>query len=165
MLQVAYTTYMIILGIDPGIATTGFGVITYEKGVCTLVDCGVITTDKDLTHSERLAILYEDLTELVKKHQPQQVAVEKLFFSTNVTTAMTVGEARGVALLVLQQGGVPISEYTPLQVKQGITGYGKATKKQVQEMVKTRLKLNTIPRPDDAADALAIALTHSAHSK
>lgn len=154
---------MIILGIDPGIATTGFGVIAIEKGVCTLVDCGVVTTHKDLTHAERLAILYEDLTEIVKKHQPQQVAVEKLFFSTNVTTAMTVGEARGVALLVLQQGGVPIAEYTPLQVKQGITGYGKATKKQVQEMVKTRLKLNTIPKPDDAADALAIALTHSAH--
>ncbi len=154
---------MIILGIDPGIATTGFGVIAIEKGVCTLVDCGVVTTHKDLTHAERLAILYEDLTELVKKHLPQQVAVEKLFFSTNVTTAMTVGEARGVALLVLQQGGVPIAEYTPLQVKQGITGYGKATKKQVQEMVKTRLKLNTIPKPDDAADALAIALTHSAH--
>jgi crossover junction endodeoxyribonuclease RuvC len=156
---------MIILGIDPGIATTGFGVIAIEKGLCTLVDCGVITTHKDLTHAERLVIVYEDLQVLVAKHQPQEVAVEKLFFSTNVTTAMTVGEARGVTLLALQQAHVPIYEYTPLQVKQGITGYGKATKKQVQEMVKNRLKLNTIPRPDDAADALAIALTHSAHSK
>jgi crossover junction endodeoxyribonuclease RuvC len=155
---------MIILGIDPGIATTGFGVIAIEKGLCTLVDCGVITTHKDLTHAERLVIVYEDLQGLVAKHQPQEVAVEKLFFSTNVTTAMTVGEARGVTLLALQQAHVPIYEYTPLQVKQGITGYGKATKKQVQEMVKNRLKLNTIPRPDDAADALAIALTHSAHT-
>ncbi|QQS26854.1 crossover junction endodeoxyribonuclease RuvC [bacterium] len=156
---------MIILGIDPGIATTGFGVIRHEKGINKLVDCGVITTHKDLTHAQRLAVLYDDLQGLMQKHQPQEVAVEKLFFSTNVTTAMTVGEARGVVLLVLQQAGVAIFEYTPLQVKQGIAGYGKATKRQVQEMVKVRLKLSAIPKPDDAADALAIALMHTGHIK
>ncbi len=155
---------MIIFGIDPGIATTGFGVIGLENGICARVDSGVITTHKDLSHSERLTILYGDLKELITKYQPEQAAVERLFFSTNVTTAMTVGEARGVVLLVLQQAKIPIFEYTPLQVKQGITGYGKATKRQVQEMVKARLKLNAIPRPDDAADALAIALTHLGHT-
>ena len=156
---------MIILGIDPGTAITGFGVIRSSGTQRQLVDCGVITTHKDTPHSQRLAELYADLVELLRKHQPDIAAVEKLFFATNVTTAMTVGEARGVALLALEQAGVPIAEYTPLQVKQGITGYGKATKRQVQEMVKLQLKLTTLPRPDDAADALGIALTHAAYTK
>jgi crossover junction endodeoxyribonuclease RuvC len=156
---------MIIIGIDPGIATTGFGVICLEKGACSLVDCGVITTDKDLAHDKRLAILYEDLQGLIRKHKPHEIAVEKLFFSSNVTTAMTVGEARGVVLLAGNQAGLILAEYTPLQVKQGITGYGKATKRQVQEMVRVRLKLPVLPKPDDAADALAVALTHAAHNK
>lgn len=160
-----YTTTMIILGIDPGTATTGFGVIRVEGMRREIIDCGVISTHKDTPHPARLAELHADLTELIKRHTPDTAAVEKLFFATNVTTAMTVGEARGVALLTLQQAGVEIAEYTPLQVKQGITGYGKATKRQVQEMVKAQLKLEVVPKPDDAADALAIALTHAGQRK
>lgn len=160
-----YTCYMIILGIDPGTATTGFGLIRRDGSVRELIDCGVITTHKDTPHAQRLAELFSDLVGLLQKYSPDVAAVEKLFFAANVTTAMTVGEARGVVLLALEQAGVSIAEYTPLQVKQGITGYGKATKRQVQEMVKLQLKLAVIPKPDDAADALAIALTHAAHEK
>jgi crossover junction endodeoxyribonuclease RuvC len=154
---------MKILGIDPGTATTGFGLITKEGPKLTKIDCGVISTSKDLEMPKRLSILYDDLQELVQAHKPDVMSVEKLFFTNNITTAMTVSQARGIVLLVASQNNIPVAEYTPLQVKMSATGYGKATKKQVQEMVKKILKLNVIPKPDDAADALAIAICHSAN--
>ncbi|MBI2798531.1 crossover junction endodeoxyribonuclease RuvC [Candidatus Saccharibacteria bacterium] len=153
---------MKILGIDPGTATTGFGVIEKKDGKLTAIDCGVISTDKSLAMPERLDILYKDIKELIAHHKPDTVAVEQLFFARNVTTALTVGQARGIVLLSAQQAKLPIREFTPLQVKQSVTGYGQATKKQVQEMVTKILKLKTIPKPDDAADALAIAICCSA---
>ena len=154
---------MKILGIDPGTATTGFGLITKEGPKLTKIDCGVISTSKDLDMPKRLSILFNDLQEIVKTHKPDVMSVEKLFFTNNITTAMAVSQARGIVLLVASQNNIPIAEYTPLQVKMSATGYGKATKKQVQEMVKKILKLNVIPKPDDAADALAIAICHSAN--
>jgi crossover junction endodeoxyribonuclease RuvC len=154
---------MKILGIDPGTATTGFGLITKEGPKLTKLDCGVISTPKDLEMSERLNILYKDLQQIIKSHKPDAMAVEKLFFTNNITTAMTVSQARGIVLLVASQNNIPIAEYTPLQVKMSATGYGKATKKQVQEMIKKILKLDDIPKPDDAADALAVAICHSAN--
>jgi crossover junction endodeoxyribonuclease RuvC len=154
---------MKILGIDPGTATTGFGLITKEGPKLTKIDCGVISTSKDLDMPKRLSILFNDLQEIVQTHKPDVMSVEKLFFTNNITTAMTVSQARGIVLLVASQNNIPIAEYTPLQVKMSATGYGKATKKQVQEMVKKILKLNVIPKPDDAADALAIAICHSAN--
>jgi crossover junction endodeoxyribonuclease RuvC len=156
---------MIIIGIDPGIATTGFGVIKIIADEKKILDCGVITTDKSLSHSARLNILFNDVSQIIKTFQPDAAAVEKLFFASNVTTAMNVGEARGVVLLALEQASLSVSEFTPLQVKQSVTGYGKATKRQVQEMVKVQLKLTDIPKPDDAADALAVALTFVANNK
>ena len=153
---------MKILGIDPGTATTGFGVIEKNKSKLTMIDCGVISTHKDLPMPERLSILFDDIQELIKHHKPDAIAVEQLFFARNVTTALTVGQARGVILLAAQRAKLPISEFTPLQVKQSVTGYGQATKKQVQEMVKRILDLKAIPRPDDAADALALAICCSA---
>jgi crossover junction endodeoxyribonuclease RuvC len=155
---------MKILGIDPGTATTGFGLISKDGPKLTKIDCGVISTAKDLEMPERLNILYKDLQQIIKSHKPDVIAVEKLFFTSNITTAMTVSQARGVVLLVAEQNSVKIAEYTPLQVKMSVTGYGKATKKQVQEMVKKILKLEVIPKPDDAADALAIAICHSANA-
>ena len=152
---------MKILGVDPGTATTGFGLINKVGHKLSLLDCGVILTSKDLEMPNRLKIIYDDLAQLVAQHKPDAIAVEKLFFTNNVTTAMTVSQARGIILLVASQNNVPIAEYTPLQVKMAVTGYGKATKKQVQEMVKKILKLNVIPKPDDAADALAIAICYS----
>lgn len=154
---------MKILGIDPGTATTGFGLITKEGPKLVKIDCGVISTSKDLEMPERLGILYDDLQEIIKAHKPDVVVVEKLFFTNNITTAMTVSQARGVVLLVAEQNSIRTAEYTPLQVKMAVSGYGKATKKQVQEMVKKILKLEVIPKPDDAADALAIAICHSAN--
>lgn len=150
---------MIILGIDPGTATTGFGVIEVAQGIKKYIDCGIITTAKTLPHAQRLAILAEDLVQLIATHKPDRVGIEMLFFATNVTTAMTVGEARGVVLLTMQQANIPIVEFTPLQVKQSTTSYGQADKKQMQLMVQKILSLPAIPKPDDAADALAIALT------
>ena len=154
---------MKILGIDPGTATTGFGLITKEGPKLTKIDCGVISTSKDLDMPKRLSILFNDLQEIVQTHKPDVMSVEKLFFTNNITTAMTVSQARGIVLLVASQNNIPIAEYAPLQVKMSATGYGKATKKQVQEMVKKILKLSVIPKPDDAADALAIAICHSAN--
>lgn len=154
---------MKILGIDPGTATTGFGLIEKDGQKLTKLDYGVISTPKTSPMPERLQMLYEDLTEIVKSHKPDSVAVEKLFFTNNITTAMSVSQARGVVLLVAQQQKLSIAEYTPLQVKMSVTGYGQAQKKQVQEMVKRILKLTVIPKPDDAADALAIAICHSAN--
>jgi crossover junction endodeoxyribonuclease RuvC len=155
---------MKILGIDPGTATTGFGLISKTGAKLTLLDCGIVSTPKTLDMPKRLTILFDDLTEIISHHQPDVIAVEKLFFTSNITTAMSVSQARGIILLVAAQQNIPVTEYTPLQVKMSATGYGKATKKQVQEMVKKILKLNTTPKPDDAADALAIAICHSANS-
>ncbi len=157
---------MIYLGIDPGTATTGFGVIkktdsktkSLKQSEFEILEFGVISTNKTDSDSHRLQILYEDLTALIKKHKPDYVGIEKLFFTTNQTTVMTVSQARGVALLTCNQAKVSILEFTPLQVKNTLCGYGKADKKQVQRMVQQTFKLKNIPKPDDAADALAIAL-------
>jgi crossover junction endodeoxyribonuclease RuvC len=154
---------MIILGIDPGTATTGFGIINHTKTQPELVDFGVIATDKKLSDAERLKILADDLNELIKKYKPEAVGVEKLFLTTNQKTVMTVSQARGVVLLIAQQNKLPIFEFTPLQVKSFICGYGKADKKQVQYIVQKTFKLKAVPKPDDAADALAIALCAGHH--
>ncbi|MCW1969408.1 MAG: crossover junction endodeoxyribonuclease RuvC [Anaerolineae bacterium] len=152
---------MISLGIDPGIATTGYGVVREERnGQLTALAFGVIETPKTATLPERLQQLRNDLKAILAQWQPETCAVEELFFATNAKTAITVGQARGVILLALADAGLPIGEYTPLQVKQAIAGYGQADKKQMQEMVRMLLNLRTIPKPDDAADGLAIAITH-----
>lgn len=156
---------MTILGIDPGTATTGFGAIRKTNGKLSVVDYGVIATSDKLVMQDRLKIIFDDLNQVIKTTKPDQLVVEKLFFATNSKTAISVGQARGVVLLVAAQNNLPIAEYTPLQVKQAITGFGQATKKQVQHMVKNILSLKTIPEPDDAADALAIAIMHSAIKK
>ena len=149
------------LGIDPGTATTGYGLVRLaQEGSLVAVSFGVITTPKDSPAPARLEMLYEELSALLKEHKPDTAAVEKLFFQSNVKTAIAVGQARGVVLLSLQQAGVEVFEYTPNEVKQAVAGYGSADKRQVQEMVRTLLGLPEIPRPDDAADALAIAITH-----
>lgn len=152
---------MRIIGIDPGTAITGFGLIEYERGQYVFVDAGVIRTPAGQPMPERLKTLYEELSQVLRETKPEQAAVEQLFFSTNVTTGISVGQARGVILLTLAQIGLLPGEYTPMQIKQAVTGYGGAKKPQIQEMVKTLLKLPVIPRPDDAADALAIAITHA----
>jgi crossover junction endodeoxyribonuclease RuvC len=151
---------MTILGIDPGTATTGYGVIktTKRAGEYELVDFGVVSTKKGLPDAERLAILAEDLTNLIKQHKPSAIGVERLFFTTNQKTVMAVSQARGVALLISQQSKTPILEFTPLQVKNFVCGYGKAEKRQVQYIVQKTFNLKAVPKPDDAADALAIAM-------
>jgi crossover junction endodeoxyribonuclease RuvC len=150
-----------ILGIDPGTGILGFGVIDVIHGKSILVDAGVIRTPVHEDDSVRLLTIYDELTEIIKSTEPDHMSVEKLFFSRNVTTAMTVAQARGVVLLCGMQAGLTIAEYTPMQIKQAITSYGKADKKQVQEMVRVILQLKVMPQPDDAADALAAAITHS----
>ena len=152
---------MRILGIDPGTGRLGFGVIDVDGLRVSLVDAGVITTPAHTPHDERLEDIFDSLTDIIKQTRPEVVSIEKLFFSKNITTAMTVSEARGVALLVARQARLPIAEYTPNQIKQTLTGYGNADKKQMQEMVKLQLRLKEVPKPDDAADALAAAITHS----
>lgn len=152
---------MRIFGIDPGTATTGYGLIDVDGSKLKVGTCGCILTPAKQNQAMRLAHIYSELDRLIKKEKPDVVAIEKLFFINNIKTAMTVGEARGVCLLVAEQCKVPIFEYTPLQVKQALTGYGKAEKKQIQMMVKMLLKLKEIPKPDDMADALAIAITHA----
>lgn len=152
---------MRILGIDPGTGILGFGVVDSDNGRLKLVDAGVITTPAKTPHDERLEEIFNGLTEIIAASRPDQVSVEKLFFTKNITTAMTVAEARGVALLVARKAKLPIYEYTPNQIKQTLTGYGKADKKQMQEMVRLQLNLKEIPKPDDAADALAAAITHA----
>lgn len=152
---------MRILGIDPGTGILGFGVIDIIKGQAVLVDAGVIRTPVHEDDSVRLLTIYKELTEIIQQNKPDAMSVEKLFFARNVTTAMTVAQARGVVLLTGMQAKLSIAEYTPMQIKQAITGYGKADKKQMQEMVRVILHLKEIPRPDDAADALAAAITHS----
>jgi len=149
------------LGIDPGTATTGYGLVRLEQdGSLIAVKYGVILTSKEATASARLVILYDELRSLIGEYHPEIAAVEKLFFSRNVTTALAVGQARGVVMLCLEQAGINAFEYTPNEIKQAVAGYGGAQKKQVQEMVRALLALESIPKPDDAADALAIAITH-----
>lgn len=152
---------MIILGIDPGIATVGFGVLESRSGHCRVIRYGVISTPAGLPLSKRLATIYRDMEELIDTFRPDEVAVEELFFNTNLTTGISVAHGRGVILLAAEQLGAPVFEYTPMQVKLAITGYGKADKKQVMLMTQRLLKLPELPRPDDAADALAIAFCHS----
>lgn len=153
---------MKILGIDPGTGILGFGIIqvTIQNKV-SLVDGGVIRTPVKQPDSERLKTIYEELTEIIEMHRPDVMSVEKLFFAQNVTTAMSVAQARGVVLLCGEQNGLTLFEYTPLQIKQALTGYGRADKKQMQEMVKVVLGLKEVPKPDDCADALAAAICHS----
>jgi len=149
------------LGIDPGTATTGYGLVRLTRdGELVAVQYGVILTPKDASPSARLEMLYDQLRDVLSQHQPDTAAVEKLFFARNVTTALAVGQARGVVLLCLQQAGLEVFEYTPKEVKNAVVGYGSAEKRQVQEMVRALLQLESIPKPDDAADALAIAITH-----
>lgn len=149
---------MRVIGIDPGTGILGFGVIDMDHGKVKLVTAGVISTPAHTPTSVRLEEIYEGLNEIMAETKPDRMSVERLFFSRNVTTAMSVAEARGVAMLVGQQAGIPIDEFTPMQIKQAITGYGKADKKQMQEMVRVQLGLTTVPKPDDAADALAAAI-------
>lgn|SRR5574341_1420463 len=149
------------LGIDPGTATTGYGFVRLAPdGSLAAVTFGVILTPPKTPAQERLLMLYRDLKELLALHHPDSCAVEKLFFQRNVSTAIAVGQARGVVLLAIAEAGLDVAEYTPNEVKQAVVGYGSAQKKQVQEMVRTLLGLPEIPKPDDAADALAIAITH-----
>lgn len=157
---------MLVIGLDPGTAITGYGVVRDdEDGGLLAVDFGVIETPSKLPMPERLLKLHQGLVEIISLHRPENGAVEKLFFQKNVKTAISVGQARGVALLALAEKGIPISEYAPMEVKQAVAGYGGADKRQVQLMVKALLNLDELPRPDDAADALAVAICHlhSAH--
>ena len=155
---------MRILGIDPGYGTTGFGLIEGERGQFTLLRCGAITTPPGADFSARLEMIYEDMRELLRVCQPDCVAIEELFFGQNVTTGIGVAQSRGVILLAIQQAGLPIYQYKPAQVKQAVVGYGNATKRQVQDMTKRLLHLQSVPKPDDAADAIAIALCHARSS-
>ncbi|MDE6303176.1 MAG: crossover junction endodeoxyribonuclease RuvC [Clostridia bacterium] len=157
---------MIILGIDPGLATMGYGVINAVRGNFTVVDYGVVTTPKECTLPQRLCQLEEGVRELIETFKPQNIAIEELFFSKNITTGIPVAEARGVILLTAVKGlGDEVYEYTPNQIKQAITGYGGADKIQMQHMVQALLRLKSVPRPDDAADALAVALCHAQTSR
>jgi crossover junction endodeoxyribonuclease RuvC len=149
------------LGIDPGTAIMGWGVVDETDSTLSLVGYGALTTPAGMAPQDRLVMLYDALQKLLREHQPDMAAIEELFFGKNVTTAVSVGQARGVALLVLAQAGVAIHEYKPTVVKQAVAGYGGADKKQMQEMVRLTLRLDKIPRPDDAADALAIAICHA----
>jgi crossover junction endodeoxyribonuclease RuvC len=152
---------MLVIGIDPGTATTGYGLVREDQdGSLSAVDYGVILTPAGLSMPLRLLELYTKIKEILFLHRPESSAVEKLFFSRNVTTAISVGQGRGVALLALAESGIDVMEYTPMEVKQAVAGYGGADKAQVQAMVKAILNLNEIPAPDDAADALAIAICH-----
>lgn len=152
-----------IIGIDPGTGILGFGVIETDGHNCQLVDGGVIRTPVKEDDVVRLQTIFEELQDIIAQTKPVEMAIEKLFFSHNVTTAMTVAQARGVAMLAGALAGLKVSEYTPQQIKQSLTGHGRAEKKQIQEMVRVVLKLKTVPKPDDCADALATAITH-AHS-
>ncbi len=154
---------MIILGIDPGLATVGWGVIKYDKARFQTLGYGTILTPAGIETEERLVQIYEGMSEIISHYKPEEMAVEELFFNNNVTTGIRVAEARGVILLNGRQHGLRIAEYTPLQVKQSVVGYGRAEKKQVISMVTTLLNLPKPPKPDDTADALAIAICH-AHS-
>lgn len=157
---------MLILGIDPGIATLGYGVIEKdERGVCRVVDYGVVKTPKEESLPTRLVLLEDGVNQILKRFHPDEIAMEELFFSKNITTGIAVAHARGVALLACVKACPYLYEYTPMQIKQALTGYGKAEKAQIQQVVTTMLKLESVPKPDDAADALAIALCHASVSR
>ena len=152
---------MLVIGIDPGTAITGYGLVRGEPGgAVQAVDWGVILTPAKTPIAERLSQIYDSLSDILKEHRPDQAAVEAIFFQKNVKTAMSVGQARGVVLLALQQAGLAASDYSPNEIKQAVSGYGGADKQQVQSMVKALLNLDEIPKPDDAADALAVAICH-----
>jgi len=154
---------LVILGIDPGYAIVGYGVINYEKNHFSVIDYGAITTEAKTPFNQRLHIIFNDMIQLIEKYKPEAMAIEKLFYNTNAKTVIDVAQARGVIMLSAELNGVPAFEYTPLQVKQSVVGYGRAEKKQVQEMTRVLLNLEKIPKPDDTADALAMAICH-AHS-
>lgn len=151
---------MIVLGIDPGIAIMGYGVVEFKQNKVKVLENGVLTTSSKTPTPERLKILYDNLDEIIKEYKPEEVAIEELFFNQNVKTAITVGHARGVQVLCCQANDLGIYEYTPLQIKQAVTGYGRASKKQMQLTITTLLNLKKVPKPDDAADALSVALCH-----
>jgi len=155
---------MRILGIDPGYGITGFGLIEADRGQYSLVRCGAITTPAGMDFSARLEIIYEDMRKLLALAKPDAVAIEELFFGQNVTTGIGVAHSRGVILLAIRQAGLEVQQYKPAQVKQAVVGYGNATKHQVQDMTKRLLRLQQMPKPDDAADAIAIALCHARSS-
>ena len=155
---------MRILGIDPGYGITGFGLIDARRSEYSLLRCGAITTPAGMDFSARLEIIYEDMRQLLELSKPDAVAIEELFFGQNVTTGIGVAQSRGVILLAIRQAGLPVFQYKPSQVKQAVAGYGNATKHQVQDMTKRLLKLSAMPKPDDAADAIAIALCHARSS-
>ena len=152
---------MTILGVDPGYAILGWGVIEYGASRYRLLGCGTVETEKDTLWPERLKTIYTGLADIIEQYRPDESAVEELFFNSNQKTAIKVGEARGAAVLACANAGLKVFEYTPLQVKQALTGYGRAEKRQMQEMVRTILGLGKAPRPDDAADAVAIAICHA----
>ena len=152
---------MRILGIDPGYGITGFGLIEADRGQNRLISCGAITTPAGMDFSARLEIIYEDMRKLLQEAKPDAVAIEELFFGQNVTTGIGVAQSRGVILLAIRQAGLEATSYKPMQVKQAVVGYGNATKRQVQDMTKRLLRLEKMPKPDDAADAIAIALCHA----
>lgn len=152
---------MRILGIDPGYAIVGYGVVDYNHTKFSVAHYGAILTEAGMPFCERLEKIYDDMTALIQKWKPEVMAIEKLYFNTNTTTAIDVAQARGAILLAAQKNGLTIAEYTPLQVKQSVVGYGRAEKKQVQEMTKMILNLETVPKPDDTADALAMAICHA----
>jgi crossover junction endodeoxyribonuclease RuvC len=156
---------MRIIGIDPGTGILGFGVVDVVKGKARMVTAGVITTPAHTPIDERLEEIFDGLTEIIAETKPEVMSIEQLFFARNVTTAISVAQARGVAMLTGRRARLPIAEYTPMQIKQTLTGYGKADKKQVQEMVRIHLGLKDVPKPDDCADALAAAITHSMMSR
>ena len=155
---------MRILGIDPGYGITGFGLIEAQRGASRLLQCGAITTPAGMDFSARLEIIYEDMRKLLEVSKPDAVAIEELFFGQNVTTGIGVAQSRGVILLAIRQAGLEVTSYKPMQVKQAVVGYGNATKHQVQDMTKRLLNLKEMPKPDDAADAIAIALCHARSS-
>lgn len=150
----------LVIGIDPGTAIVGYAVVISQGGNLRLIVCDVITTPARTPLADRLQLIYRELSEIITAYQPREAAMEELFFANNAKTAMSVGQARGVAMLALANGGLPIAEYTPKQVKQAVTGYGGAKKDQVGEMVRILLNLASVPRPDDAADAAAVAICH-----
>ena len=154
---------MVILGIDPGYAIVGYGVVSYNANRFNVLEYGAVTTEAGVKFSSRISEIYDDVSKIILRTKPDALSIEKLFFNTNTTTAIDVAQARGVILLASAKHGVPIFEYTPLQVKSSVTGYGRAEKNQVMDMIKSILRLEKIPKPDDTADALALAVCH-AHS-
>lgn len=151
---------MIVLGIDPGYAIVGFGVLEFYKNEFKVLGFGAITTPAEMPFEQRLKTINDDMTEIIEKYKPDCLAIEKLFFNTNQKTVIDVAQARGVTILPAVKAGIPIYEYTPLQVKNAVTGFGRAEKKQVQEMIRRTLNLKEVPKPDDTADALGLAITH-----